>query len=138
MLQRAREELDRERRNLLRRRPNYEVKEKLTKTTYTRAKSKDRGGSFLAPDESSNDGIKATSDANRALVFKFGKKLLILFIFSRIILSDWYESDEILRLRQASLKKEEVDLQIEYEKLERERNLHIRELKRIYNEDHSR
>ncbi len=60
------------------------------------------------------------------------------FHFSRTILSDWYESDEILRLRQASLKKEEVDLQIEYEKLERERNLHIRELKRIYNEDHSR
>jgi hypothetical protein len=31
-----------------------------------------------------------------------------------------------------------MDLQMEYEKLERERNLHIRELKRIYNEDHSR
>ncbi|CAF2881028.1 unnamed protein product [Rotaria sp. Silwood2] len=120
-LQRAREELDRERRNLLRRRPNYEVKEKLTKTSYTRAKSKDRGNTIVTTDESSNDGIKLTSDANRA-----------------IIISDWYESDEILRLRQASLKKEEVDLQIEYEKLERERNLHIRELKRIYNEDHSR
>lgn len=53
-------------------------------------------------------------------------------------MSDWYEADEILRLRQASLKKEEMDLQIEYEKMERERNLHIRELKRIYNEDHSR
>lgn len=52
--------------------------------------------------------------------------------------TDWNEADEILRLRQASLKKEEMDLQIEYEKLERERNLHIRELKRIYNEDHSR
>lgn len=55
-----------------------------------------------------------------------------------MLISDWNESDEILRLRQASLKKEELDLQIEYEKLERERNLHIRELKRIYNEDHSR
>jgi hypothetical protein len=53
-------------------------------------------------------------------------------------LQDWYEQDEILRLRQASLKKEEVDLQSELEKLERERNLHIRELKRIHNEDHSR
>ena len=63
------------------------------------------------------------------------KKICLLF---RLTLSDWYEADEILRLRQASLKKEEVDLQIEYEKLERERNLHIRELKRIYNEDHSR
>ena len=51
-------------------------------------------------------------------------------------LQDWYEADEILRLRQASLKKEEIDLQCELKKLERERNLHIRELKR--NEDHSR
>ena len=32
MIQRAREELDRERRNLLRRRPNCEVKEKPPKT----------------------------------------------------------------------------------------------------------
>ena len=51
---------------------------------------------------------------------------------------DWYEQDEILRLRQASSKKEEIDLQSELEKLERERNLHIRELKRLHNEDHSR
>ncbi|CAF1660906.1 unnamed protein product, partial [Adineta ricciae] len=121
MLQRAREDLDRERRNLLRRRPNCEAKEKVTKTAYTRAKSKDRGSSFAVQDESSNDGIKSSTDINRVMT-----------------VSDWYESDEIIRLRQASLKKEEVDLQIEYEKLERERNLHIRELKRIYNEDHSR
>lgn len=31
-----------------------------------------------------------------------------------------------------------ADLQLEMEKLERERNLHIRELKRIHNEDQSR
>jgi hypothetical protein len=66
MLQRAREELDRERRNLLRRRPNYEVKEKPTKTSYTRAKSKDRGGIFATPDESSNDGMRTTNDTNKA------------------------------------------------------------------------
>ena len=139
MLQRAREELDRERRNLLRRRPTYELKEKPTKTAYTRAKSKDRNSSFVAPDESSNDGMKSTSDANKAFVSSDKKKFSNDYLtFSRIIVSEWYESDEILRLRQASLKKEEVDLQIEYEKLERERNLHIRELKRIYNEDHSR
>ena len=72
MLQRAREELDRERRNLLRRRPNCEVKEKPTKTTYTRAKSKDRGGSFVNHDESSNDGMKTTNDANKAYVVQKG------------------------------------------------------------------
>lgn len=71
--------------------------------------------------------------------FSDRKRLFLLFIsLNSLLLSDWYEADEILRLRQASLKKEELDLQMEYEKLERERNLHIRELKRIYNEDHSR
>lgn len=52
--------------------------------------------------------------------------------------SEYYEQEEILKLRQVSLKKEDTDLQIELEKLERERNLHIRELKRIHNEDQSR
>ncbi|KAM3962983.1 LOW QUALITY PROTEIN: tousled-like kinase [Aphomia sociella] len=50
---------------------------------------------------------------------------------------EYYEADEILKLRQ-SVKKEDADLQLEMEKLERERNLHIRELKRIHNEDQSR
>ncbi|XP_014662597.1 PREDICTED: LOW QUALITY PROTEIN: serine/threonine-protein kinase tousled-like 2 [Priapulus caudatus] len=52
--------------------------------------------------------------------------------------SDLYEQDEILKLRAATLKKEDMELQMEMEKLERERNLHIRELKRIHNEDQSR
>ena len=55
-----------------------------------------------------------------------------------LTLAEFYEQDEILKLRQAGLRKEETDLQAEMEKLERERNLHIRELKRIHNEDNSR
>lgn len=51
---------------------------------------------------------------------------------------EYYVADEILKLRQNALKKEDADLQLEMEKLERERNLHIRELKRIHNEDQSR
>lgn len=51
---------------------------------------------------------------------------------------EYYEQDEILKLRSQALKKEDGDLQLELEKLERERNLHIRELKRIHNEDQSR
>ncbi|XP_043274252.1 serine/threonine-protein kinase tousled-like 2 isoform X3 [Venturia canescens] len=51
---------------------------------------------------------------------------------------EYYEADEILKLRHSALKKEDADLQLEMEKLERERNLHIRELKRIHNEDQSR
>ncbi|KAJ1522571.1 hypothetical protein ONE63_001756 [Megalurothrips usitatus] len=39
---------------------------------------------------------------------------------------EYYEADEILKLRQSALKKEDADLQLEMEKLERERNLHIR------------
>lgn len=50
-------------------------------------------------------------------------------------MQEYYECDEILKLRQNTLKKEDADLQLETEKLERERNLHIRELKRIHNED---
>lgn len=53
-------------------------------------------------------------------------------------IEEYYDQDEILKLRQASLKKEDADLALELEKLERERNLHIRELKRIHNEDNSR
>lgn len=53
-------------------------------------------------------------------------------------LAEFYEQDDILKLRQAALKKEDQDVTLEMEKLERERNLHIRELKRIHNEDNSR
>ncbi|UYV79583.1 TLK2 [Cordylochernes scorpioides] len=57
---------------------------------------------------------------------------------NRLSWFEYYEQEEILKLRQQSLKKEDTDLQLELEKLERERNLHIRELKRIHNEDQSR
>ncbi|KAH8303904.1 hypothetical protein KR044_009141 [Drosophila immigrans] len=50
----------------------------------------------------------------------------------------YYEHDEILRLRQNALKKEDADLELELENLELERNLHLRELRRILNEDQSR
>ena len=51
---------------------------------------------------------------------------------------DHHVQDEILKLRQMSLRKEDTEVTIELEKLERERNLHIREMKRIQNEDSSR
>lgn len=57
---------------------------------------------------------------------------------SSFTLQEYYECDEILKLRHNALKKEDADLQLEMEKLERERNLHIRELKRIHNEDQVR
>jgi len=49
----------------------------------------------------------------------------------------YHERDEVLRQRMTAVKRDECDLQFELERLERERSLHIRELKRISNEDNS-
>uniref|UniRef100_A0A8C9T6Y9 non-specific serine/threonine protein kinase n=1 Tax=Scleropages formosus TaxID=113540 RepID=A0A8C9T6Y9_SCLFO len=49
----------------------------------------------------------------------------------------YHEQEEIFKLRLGHLKKEEAEIQAELERLERVRNLHIRELKRIHNEDNS-
>ena len=55
-----------------------------------------------------------------------------------LTMQEYYEAEEVLRLRQNALKKDDAEMATEMEKLERERNLHIRELKRIHNEDQSR
>ncbi|XP_063048722.1 serine/threonine-protein kinase tousled-like 2 [Engraulis encrasicolus] len=52
-------------------------------------------------------------------------------------LAEYHEQEEIFKLRLGHLKKEEAEVQAELERLERVRNLHIRELKRIHNEDNS-
>lgn len=51
---------------------------------------------------------------------------------------EYIEQDEIYRLRKEHLKKEEAELIAEKDRLERERNLHIRELKRVQYEESSR
>ncbi|EUB65001.1 Serine/threonine-protein kinase tousled-like protein [Echinococcus granulosus] len=50
----------------------------------------------------------------------------------------FYEQIEIYDLRKQMLAKEDKEIQSELERLDRERNLHIREIKRIANEDASR
>uniref|UniRef100_A0A8C7XYM1 non-specific serine/threonine protein kinase n=1 Tax=Oryzias sinensis TaxID=183150 RepID=A0A8C7XYM1_9TELE len=55
----------------------------------------------------------------------------------RLSLAEYREQEEIFKLRMGRLKKEEAEIQTELEQLERIRSLHIRELKRIYNEDNS-
>uniref|UniRef100_A0A4W5RIR1 non-specific serine/threonine protein kinase n=1 Tax=Hucho hucho TaxID=62062 RepID=A0A4W5RIR1_9TELE len=55
----------------------------------------------------------------------------------RLTLAEYHEQEEIFKLRLGHLKKEEAEIQAELERLERVRNLHIRELKRINNEDSS-
>nr|XP_032807315.1 serine/threonine-protein kinase tousled-like 2 isoform X2 [Petromyzon marinus]XP_032807316.1 serine/threonine-protein kinase tousled-like 2 isoform X2 [Petromyzon marinus] len=54
-----------------------------------------------------------------------------------LTVAEYHEQEEILKLRLGHLKKEEAEIQAELERLERTRNLHIRELKRIHNEDNS-
>ena len=49
-----------------------------------------------------------------------------------------HEQFEILKLREVKLKEEADKLNQEWNSLERERSLHIRELKRIRNEDTSK
>uniref|UniRef100_A0A4W4EZ45 non-specific serine/threonine protein kinase n=1 Tax=Electrophorus electricus TaxID=8005 RepID=A0A4W4EZ45_ELEEL len=56
---------------------------------------------------------------------------------SGLSLAEYHEQEEIFKLRLGHLKKEEAEIQVELERLERVRNLHIRELKRIHNEDNS-
>lgn len=51
---------------------------------------------------------------------------------------DVYENEEIMKIRKKLLIEEEQDLLAEKERLERERNLHIREMKRIQCEKQSR
>uniref|UniRef100_A0A668TBV8 non-specific serine/threonine protein kinase n=1 Tax=Oreochromis aureus TaxID=47969 RepID=A0A668TBV8_OREAU len=52
-------------------------------------------------------------------------------------LAEYREQEEIFKLRIGHLKKEEAEIHAELDQLERVRNLHIRELKRIHNEDNS-
>uniref|UniRef100_A0A4W3I3R0 non-specific serine/threonine protein kinase n=1 Tax=Callorhinchus milii TaxID=7868 RepID=A0A4W3I3R0_CALMI len=54
-----------------------------------------------------------------------------------LTVAEYHEQEEIFKLRLGHLKKEEAEIQAELERLERVRNLHIRELKRINNEDSS-
>ena len=54
-----------------------------------------------------------------------------------LTMQGYHERDEVLRQRMTAVKRDECDLQFELERLERERSLHIRELKRISNEDNS-
>uniref|UniRef100_A0A8C6L7F4 non-specific serine/threonine protein kinase n=1 Tax=Nothobranchius furzeri TaxID=105023 RepID=A0A8C6L7F4_NOTFU len=60
-----------------------------------------------------------------------------MFMFHSLTLAEYHEQEEIFKLRLGHLKKEEAEIQAELERLERVRNLHIRELKRINNEDSS-
>uniref|UniRef100_A0A8C5FJS4 Tousled-like kinase 2 n=1 Tax=Gadus morhua TaxID=8049 RepID=A0A8C5FJS4_GADMO len=74
---------------------------------------------------------KRKSKANGAESEAYGALL------ASTVCAEYHEQEEIFKLRLGHLKKEEAEIQAELERLERVRNLHIRELKRIHNEDNS-
>jgi tousled-like kinase len=110
-----REEIDRQKKLLLKKRPSN------SETGRKRSGSQSAAAAAASIHNGGTDSAFLKPDAVRDFSWQ-----------------EYYEADEILKLRQSALKKEDADLQLEMEKLERERNLHIRELKRIHNEDQSR
>ncbi|XP_059351937.1 serine/threonine-protein kinase tousled-like 2 isoform X3 [Daphnia carinata] len=122
-----REEIDRQRKLLCKRKPT--TSETPTGTTRKRTAAASGG--------SSNSSSRDSSSANN-LLNGTESTLKANDLNREFNIQEYYEAEEILKLKQNALKKEDGDLQLEMEKLERERNLHIRELKRIHNEDQSR
>jgi tousled-like kinase len=112
-----REEIDKQKKSLIKKKP-------------TNAES-GRKRNSSAPSSSTSSAVVNGGDAT----FLKPEPVSSNNIFT---IQEYYECDEILKLRTNALKKEDADLQLEMEKLERERNLHIRELKRIHNEDQVR
>ncbi|XP_065578334.1 serine/threonine-protein kinase tousled-like 2 isoform X3 [Artemia franciscana] len=117
-LAQMREEIERQRKILGKRKPTE------SSTGSTRKRAVSNAGSL-----SSTTTATALNGTDSVLKLDPNRELTM---------QEYYEADEILKLKQNALKKEDADLQLEVEKLERERNLHIRELKRIHNEDQSR
>ncbi len=125
-----REEIDRQKKLLAKKRPTNESGRKRASSSGAACNvpnSSGPGGGVLH-NGTSGDGSGGTGTGGGGAVNKQENALT---------LQEYYEQDEILKLRQSALKKEDADLQVEMEKLERERNVHIRELKRIQNEDQS-
>jgi len=168
LINHAKEELDKERKLLQKKRPQFEKDSTSTKSSKEAKQSSNKQSSSTSPTflnqnnggggGGGSGGVNATTptnantntntnsnannvnnnQSNSSSSQSNDAEIFVKPYALTMTMQDWYEQDEILKLRQASLKKEEVDLQSELEKLERERNLHIRELKRIHNEDHSR
>ncbi|XP_055526108.1 serine/threonine-protein kinase tousled-like 2 isoform X2 [Wyeomyia smithii] len=133
-----REEIDRQKKLLMKKRPtNSETGRKRNNSSTSAA-----AAAAAAAAGSSTTTVAAASQLASSLhngnENTFLKPDPVVGSGSTFTIQEYYECDEILKLRQNALKKEDADLQLEMEKLERERNLHIRELKRIHNEDQSR
>lgn len=125
-----REEIDRQRKLLCKRKPCSET---ATGSSRKRAAAGSSSGGQSATGSSGSNSSGAST-----MLLNGTENLLKADLNRELNVQEYYEAEEILKLKQNALKKEDADLQLEMEKLERERNLHIRELKRIHNEDQSR
>lgn len=124
-----REEIDRQKKILMKKRPtNQETGRKRNNSTTTQAQQQ-QSNNQSTPQSAPGTTNNLHNGSDTATFLKPDP------VSGSYTMQEYYECDEILKLRQNTLKKEDADLQLETEKLERERNLHIRELKRIHNED---
>ncbi|KAI0985427.1 hypothetical protein GJ496_005444 [Pomphorhynchus laevis] len=114
-MNKAKEEIERERKGLLKRKPILKCNSTTAGNASTMVNKSTTQPQASDP-ESSND--------------KFYDKPLSA--------QEWHEREEVLRIRLAALRKEEIELQLDLEKLGRERHLHIREIKRIDHQKNSR
>ena len=151
-----REEIDRKKKLLVKRKPNDAGNSHRKRAASANNSSNSAAGSGLSNSQqatstagssnvvSSTSTATGTSGNSSATVHLHNGNSNDETLFTKppprdgMTVQEYYEAEEILRLRLNSLKKEDADLQLEMEKLERSRNLHIRELKRIHNEDQSR
>uniref|UniRef100_A0A1Q3F0T1 non-specific serine/threonine protein kinase n=2 Tax=Culex tarsalis TaxID=7177 RepID=A0A1Q3F0T1_CULTA len=129
-----REEIDRQKKLLMKKRPTNSESGRKRNNSSTSAAAAAGTGSGGA----GSSTTLAASSLHNGNDNTFLKPDPVVSSNTTFTIQEYYECDEILKLRQNALKKEDADLQLEMEKLERERNLHIRELKRIHNEDQSR
>lgn len=142
------EEIDKQRKLLSKRRPSTSnSKPRVLNSTNSNSPSSTMTDSAIASSSlafvsaSSNNNSSNSDHKSSSLMAngsEFAKPEIPKDFANRHRELDYYEQEEILKLRQITLRKDDAELALEFEKLERERNLHIRELKRIHNEDQSR
>ncbi|XP_004348957.2 tousled-Like Kinase family member [Capsaspora owczarzaki ATCC 30864] len=137
-----REELDRQRKALTKRKPATPKAAKGGKKDDDSSMDTTADGVFAKPalpaGTVSKAGSAASGTSAQSATSSNNQSLSASSSSDEMSAMELYELDEIIKMRQLMLKKEETVLLEQLEELERDRNLHIRELKRIRDEDGSR
>ncbi|XP_014858949.1 PREDICTED: serine/threonine-protein kinase tousled-like 2 isoform X1 [Poecilia mexicana] len=128
-----REDIERQRKLLAKRKPPSMAQTPPPSLEQNKRKSKTNG----TESETYSTFSCSSSPRRSKRVDMFDGALRFVLSSPRLSQAEYHEQEEIFKLRLGYLKKEEAEIQAELERLERVRNLHIRELKRIHNEDNS-